>query len=84
LGFFVFDDHSSHLGVEFTIYLWLHALIHGLHELLDYVFDVLEVGISKYLLLEIVMKIIYWLVIFSVLLIIIFILLSIFYLFKYL
>jgi hypothetical protein len=21
LGFFVFDDHSSHLGVEFTIYL---------------------------------------------------------------
>lgn len=39
----VFEDHPSHLNVEFVVYLCFHALIHGLHELLNNVLDIVNV-----------------------------------------
>jgi len=41
----LFKYHSSHFDVKFVVDFSFHALIHGFHELLYHIFDVLHVFI---------------------------------------
>ena len=45
LCFSVLKYHSSHLNIKFVINLSFHALVHGFHKLLNYVFDVFNIFI---------------------------------------
>lgn len=49
--------HSSHLYIKLVIYLALHALIHGLHELLNHVFNILNTFAVIHLLLKALSKV---------------------------
>ncbi len=52
LTLFEFEHHPPHLNVELGVELLLQAPVHTLHELLDDVFDVLNIGGVSQLLLE--------------------------------
>lgn len=47
-----FEDHSPHLHVELVVNLSLHFFVHKFHELLDNIFDVLEIGAFVKLILK--------------------------------
>ena len=47
-----FEDHPPHLHIELVVNFSLHFLVHQLHELLDDVLEVLNVGALAELVLK--------------------------------
>ena len=48
----VLEDHSFHLSIEFVIDLFLHLMVHCLHELLKNVLQVLDIHTLTHLLFK--------------------------------